>query len=120
MVSMESLGNYILEIIVCQELETLVDFSGWTKEICPIIRKVFPWQASVSHQTGDTQLVVSSEQSLKWTLFVQKQVKTQTYNLSFTGFCGLPLLIVKGPAKSMPVHKNSGNGREQSADSWIP
>ena len=55
------------------------------------------------------QLVVSSEQNSKWMPFVQKQVKTQMYDLSFTGFRGFTLFVVKGPAKLMPVKKDDSD-----------
>ena len=39
-----------------------------------------------------------------------KHTKRQTYDLRQVGFLGLPLLVVKGPAKSIPVTENGRKG----------
>jgi len=37
-----------------------------------------------------------------WTALTLKDTKTQMYAFTYSGFLGLPLLIMIGPAKSVP------------------
>ena len=76
-----------------------------------------PLRATNLVSAASMQLVVSSEQSSKCTLLVQKHANTQTYDLILTGRRGLPLFVEKGPAKSMPVQKKGDEGRERSTGS---
>ena len=49
---------------------------------------------------------------------VQRQTNKQTYNFSLVGFLGLPLLVMKGPAKSIPVALNGGEGLTRASGNY--
>ena len=60
--------------------------------------------------------VEKSLNSSRCTECVQRQTNKQTYNFSLVGFLGLPLLVMKGPSKSIIVSLNGSEGLTLASD----
>ena len=105
--------HFLLEVLGIQQLVAFRKFTGCSYKVSAVIcvdsrRETMPSNKPCQSCLSDA--VERSLQSSRCIHFVAKHTKRQTYDLRRVGFPGLPLLVVKGPAKSIPVTENGGEG----------